>query len=320
MGIIEMYVGIDVSKESLDVAVCPSGQQWNFTSDDKGIDQVVTCIQELSPTLVVLEATGGIELPIAASLGTAGVPVAVVNPRQVRDFAKATGQLAKTDALDAHSLAHFAAAIRPTPRILPDAIAQEFSAILTRRRQLVEMLTAERNRFHAARKSVRERIQSHISWLEQELNDTNEDLDQTIRRSPLWREKNSLLQSAPGVGPVLSKTLLAQLPELGTLNRKQIAALVGVAPFNRDSGKYRGKRTVWGGRATVRAVLYMATLTATRSNPIIKAFYERLCAAGKAKKVALTACMRKLLTILNAMLKHHKPWYHVDSQIVSSCS
>ncbi len=316
----ETYVGIDVSKESLDIAVSPTGQQWDFTNDDKGIDQAVSCLQELSPSLVVLEATGGIELPVAASLGAVGVPVAVVNPRQARDFAKATGQLAKTDDLDAHSLARFAAAVRPTPHALPDATAQEFSAILTRRRQLVGMLTAERNRLLVARKSVRGRIQAHISWLEQELNDTNDDLDQTIRRSPLWREKDALLQSAPGVGPVLSRTLLAQLPELGTLNRKQIAALVGVAPLNRDSGKYRGKRSVWGGRSAIRMVLYMATLSATRSNPVIEAFYNRLCTAGKPKKVALTACMRKLLIILNAMLKHRKSWYHVDSQIVCSCS
>lgn len=316
----EMYVGIDVSKANLDVAVSPSGQQWDFINDDNGIDQAVSCLQELSPTLVVLEATGGIELPVAASLGAVGIPVAVINPRQARDFAKATGQLAKTDDLDAHSLAHFAAAVRPTPRALPDATAQGFAAILTRRRQLVEMLTAEKNRLFAARKSVRGRIQAHISWMEQELNDTNDDLDRTIRRSPLWREKDSLLQSVPGVGPVLSRTLLAQLPELGTLNRKQVAALVGVAPLNRDSGKYRGKRTVWGGRSAVRMVLYMATLSATRSNPVIEAFYNRLCAAGKPKKVALTACMRKLLIILNAMLKHRKSWYHVDSQIVCSCS
>lgn len=244
-----------MAKDSLDIAVHSSGQRWQFANDDRGIDQAVACIQELSPALVVLEATGGIELPITASLGVAGVPVAVVNPRQVRDFAKATGKLAKTDTIDARVLAHFAVAICPMPRSLPDAAAQELATILTRRRQLVEMLTAERNRFLTARKPVRERIQAHISWLEQELANTDRDLDHGIRKSPLWLEKYTLLQSVPGVGPVLSATLLAQLPELGTLNRKQIAALVGVAPLNRDSGHFRGKRTIWGGRAAVRAVL-----------------------------------------------------------------
>lgn len=315
-----VYAGIDVAKDSLDIAVHSSGQRWQFANDDRGIDQAVACIQELSPALVVLEATGGIELPITASLGVAGVPVAVVNPRQVRDFAKATGKLAKTDTLDARVLAHFAVAICPMPRSLPDAAAQELATILTRRRQLVEMLTAERNRFLTARKPVMERVQAHISWLEQELANTDRDLDHGIRKSPLWREKDTLLQSVPGVGPVLSATLLAQLPELGTLNRKQIAALVGVAPLNRDSGHFRGKRTIWGGRATVRAVLYMAALSATQHNPVIRAFYMRLCSAGKAKKVAITACMRKLLTILNAVLKHHTPWHHVDSHIFGPCS
>ena len=312
----KVYAGIDVAKRKLDMAVHLSEQRWDFTNDDEGINQAVSCLQELSPELVVLEATGGIELPIAASLAVAGIPVAIVNPRQVRDFAKATGKLAKTDALDAQVLAHFAAAIRPTPRPLPDAIAQEFAAILARRRQLIEMLTAEKNRFPTALKPVRERIKAHISWLEQELADTDRELENNIRKSPLWREKDSLLQSVPGVGPVLSTTLLAHLPELGTLNRKQVAALVGVAPLNRDSGRFRGKRTIWGGRAAVRSILFMATLSATRYNPVIKAFYKRLCAAGKAKKVALTACMRKLLTILNSILRHHTPWRYIDSQIV----
>ena len=315
-----VYAGIDVAKDSLDIAVHSSEQRWQFANDDRGIDQAVACIQKLSPTLVVLEATGGMELPLTASLAVAGVPVAVVNPRQVRDFAKATGKLAKTDSLDAQVLAHFSAAIRPMPRPLPNATSQEFVAVLARRRQLVQMLTAKRNRFLTARKTVRERIQAHISWLEQELANTDRDLDHGIRESPLWHEKNTLLQSVPGVGPVLSATLLAQLPELGTLNRKQIAALAGVAPLNRDSGHFRGKRTIWGGRATIRAVLYMATLSATQHNPVIRAFYKHLCVVGKAKKVAITACMRKLLTILNAMLKHYTPWHYVDSHILGPCS
>ncbi|GAF72826.1 unnamed protein product, partial [marine sediment metagenome] len=249
----------------------------------------------------------------------AGVPAVVVNPRQIRDFAKATGKLAKTDALDAQVMAHFAAAIRPTPRALPNTQAQEFNAIMGRRRQVLEMLTAERNRLSTAGKAVRGRIHAHITWLEQELASLNEELRCSVEESPIWREKDNLLQSAPGVGPVLSATLLAELPELGTLNRRQVAALVGVAPLNRDSGTLRGKRTIWGGRAPVRTALYMATLVATRFNPVIRTFYQHLCATGKAKKVALTACMRKLLTILNAMLKHRTPWGYVAPKILVPC-
>jgi transposase len=304
----EIYVGIDVSKDRLDIAVHGQDKVWSFTNEEGGIEQAVKMIKELSPVLVVLEATGGIELPVVASLGASGVPVAVVNPRQARDFGKATGKLAKTDVLDAKVLAHFAAAVHPEPKALPDATTQGFAAILARRRQLVEMLVAEKNRSRTAIKPVRERIRKHISWLEQELDSTDKDLDQAVRGSPLWREKDDLLKSVPGVGPVVSSTLLGQLPELGTLNRKQIAALVGVAPLNRDSGKFRGKRSIWGGRASVRLSLYMATLVATRHNPVIKAFYKKLCAAGKLKKVALTACMRKLLTILNAMIRNRTRW------------
>jgi len=241
-------------------------------------------------------------------LAAAGVPVVVVNPRQVRDFAKATGRLAKTDALDAQTLAHFAEVMRPALRPLPDEQTQALAAILARRRQLVEMLTAEKNRLSAASKPVRKSLRTHIAWLERALSHTDSDLAHAIRESPVWREKEELLRSTPGVGPVMTTTLLANLPELGTLTGKQIAALAGVAPLNRDSGTMRGKRMVWGGRAQVRAVLYMAALVAARFNPIIRAFYQRLCAAGKAKKVALTACMRKLLIILNAMLKHRIPW------------
>jgi transposase len=315
------YIGIDVAKERLDIAVHSSDRQWTFANSDEGISRALSCLQELNPALIVLEATGGIEAPLVAALAVTGLPVVVVNPRQVRDFAKATGRLAKTDILDARTLAHFAAVIRPTLRPLPDAHTQEMTAVLTRRRQLVEMLTAERNRLSAARsKAVRERISAHITWLVKELANVDDDLASSIRKSPVWREKDNLLQSMPGVGPVLSTTLLAHLPELGNLNRRQIAALVGVAPFNRDSGNLRGKRTVWGGRSAIRAALYMATLVATRHNPIIRAFYHHLCAAGKPKKVALTACMRKLLTILNAMLKHRTPWHYVDTKTLGPCS
>ena len=301
------FVGIDVSKAQLDVAVRPDGR-FAVSNDDAGIAQVIERLSAGPPTLVVVEATGGFEMPLAGALAAAGFPVVVVNPRQVRDFAKATGRLAKTDALDAQTLAHFAEVMRPELRPLPDEQTQALAAILARRRQLVEMLTAEKNRLGSARKPVRKSLRTHIAWLEQELSHTDSDLAQAIRESPVWREKDDLLRSTPGVGPVLTTTLLADLPELGTLTGKQIAALVGVAPLNRDSGTLRGKRTVWDGRAPIRAALYMAALVASRFNPVIRAFYQRLCMAGKAKKVALTACMRKLLIILNAMLKHRTPW------------
>lgn len=302
------YVGIDVSKTHLDVAEVPLGGVWRTTNDEGGILELTQRLVAHTPALVVLEATGGYELPLAASLGAAGLPVAVVNPRQVRDFAKAMGKLAKTDVLDAQVLAHFAQRVQPTPRPLPEAQVQEMAALLARRRQLLEMLTAEKNRLGKALSKVRPDLQEHIAWLERRLKALDNDLGRMLRESPVWREKEDLLRSVPGVGPVLTMTLLAELPELGTLTRHQIAALAGVAPFNRDSGQLRGRRTVWGGRAPVRAALYMAALVATRFNPVILAFYQRLLAAGKAKKVALTACMRKLLTILNAMLKHRTPW------------
>ncbi len=302
-----MFVGIDVSKAQLDVAVRPDGR-FAVSNDDAGIAQVIARLRAGPPTRVVVEATGGLEMPLAGALAAASFPVVVVNPRQVRDFAKATGRLAKTDALDAQTLAHFAEVMRPALRPLPDEQTQALAALLARRRQLVEMLTAEKNRLGSARKPVRKSLRTHITWLERELSHTDSDLAHAIRESPVWREKDDLLRSTPGVGPVLTTTLLADLPELGTLTGKQIAALVGVAPLNRDSGTLRGKRTVWGGRAPIRAALYMAALVASRFNPVIRAFYHRLCAAGKAKKVALTACMRKLLIILNAMLKHRTPW------------
>jgi transposase len=312
------FIGIDVAKAQLDVAVRSTGatgERWTAPQTEAGVADLVARLQPLAPTLIVLEATGGLERLASAALAAAGLPVAVVNPRQVRDFAKATGRLAKTDRLDAQVLAHFAEAVRPQPRPVPEEQAQLLSAHLARRRQLVEMLTAEKNRLGTAPRPVRQRIQTHIAWLEQELQEVEDDLGTTLRASPVWREQDDLLRSVPGVGPVVSTTLLAELPELGTLNRKQIAALVGVAPLNRDSGTFRGRRTVWGGRARVRAVLYLAALVAVRHNPVLRAFYDRLCAAGKPKKVALTACMHKLLVILNALLKHRTRWSHLSPEV-----
>ncbi len=308
-----LYAGIDVSKDRLDVALRPTAQEecFAFANDQAGIDSLLARLFETSPTLVVLEATGGLEHPVAAALAAAGIPVAVVNPRQVRDFARATGRLAKTDKIDAQILARFGEALRPEPRPILDQEARQFAAILARRRQIVEMITAEKNRSGATNsKPLKKRIEAHIKWLEKELKRTDEDLDQTIRASAIWRESEALLKSVPGVGPVLARTLLAELPELGggELSPKQLAALVGVAPLNRDSGTLRGRRTTWGGRERVRAVLYMGALVATRYNPTIKEFYERLCARGKPKMVALVACMRKLLTILNAILKNRTLW------------
>jgi len=303
-----VFVGIDVAKAALDVAVSPTAERWTLAYTEREVAGLVPRLTALDPALVVLEATGGLEGPLAGALAAAGLPVVVVNPRQVRDFAKATGRLAKTDALDAAVLAHFAAAVRPTPRPLPDAATQSLAALVTRRRQLVEMLTAERNRLGSAPRVLRAEIQAHITWLKRRLGRLDADLHQAIRTSPAWRVQDDLLQSVPGVGPVLAVTLLASLPELGTLNRKAIAALVGVAPLNRDSGTRQGRRMVWGGRAAVRAVLYMGTLVAVRHNPVLRAFYQRLRAVGKLPKVALTACMRKLLTILNAMLKQQTRW------------
>jgi transposase len=301
-------VGIDVAKARLDVAVRPSGEAWQAPNDAAGVAALAARLAGLAPALVVLEATGGLERLAAAELAAAGLPVAVVNPRQVRAFARAVGQLAKTDALDAALLARFGEAVRPPPRPLPDAAQQELAALLARRRQVVVMLTAERQRLAAAGAAVRRRVQAHVDWLARELAALDDDLGQTLRASPAWRAKEDLLRSVPGVGPVVALTLLAELPELGHLDRKRLAALVGVAPLNADSGTRRGKRLVWGGRGRVRAALYMAALTASRYNPVLRAFYQRLLRAGKAKKVALTACMHKLLRILNAIVHAASPW------------
>jgi transposase len=303
------FIGIDVAKATLEYACRPRGEAGTVANDDPGIRALVERLHPHAPTLIVLEATGGYEAAVVAALATAGLPVVVANPRQVRDFARATGQLAKTDAIDAQVLALFAERVRPMPRPLPDEAAQALDALLTRRRQLVEMLVAERNRLLVARPAVRRDLQQHIRFLERRLREADDDLHTAVKMSPLWRVKDDLLQSVPGVGRVVSLTLLAELPELGRLSSKEIAALVGVAPLARDSGTLRGKRLVYGGRASVRAVLYMAALVASKCNPVIRAFYQRLRAAGKPAKVALTACMRKLLVILNAIARSGTPWH-----------
>ena len=320
MGSEPRFVGIDVSKAHLDVAVRPAGKRWVLPYDETGIEGLVPQLVDLGPALVLLEATGGLEMPLVAALAAAALPVVVVNPRQVRDFARATGTLAKTDTLDAGVLAHFADAVRPDVRPLKDAETQALNSLTARRHQVMTMLVSEKNRLGTAIGAVSPRIEAHIAWLEQELSDLDEGLRQTLRRSPVWREKDDLLRTVPGVGEQLSLTLLANLPELGTLNRREVAALVGVAPYNRDSGALRGKRAVWGGRSRVRAVLYMGALVASRHNPAVRDFYQRLLAAGKPKKVALVACMRKLLVILNSMLKHGSPWCDVTQpEVAHSC-
>jgi len=309
-----VFVGIDVSKAHLDIAVRPHGEPWRERRDERGIAALTARLRALQPELVVLEATGGLEIELVASLLAAEVPTCVVNPRNVRQFAQAGGHLAKTDRLDAAVLAHFAEAMKPTPRPLPDAQTRALQALLTRRRQLVEMVTAEKNRLAAAHENVRPSLQTHLDWLQHDLAQLDNTLHDEIRRSPAWREKDDLLQSVPGVGSVTAYTLIAALPELGQLTHKQISALVGVAPLNQDSGQQRGPRVIWGGRAEVRATLYMAALCGTRYNPVIKAFYQRLLAAGKRKKVALTACMHKLLIILNALLRSGQPWRNMATE------
>jgi transposase len=303
-----IFVGIDVAQAELVIALRPTEESWTVGNDEPGIAALLRRLRPLAVTLIVLEATGGYERAVVAALATAGLPLVVANPRHVRDFARGTGQLAKTDQVDAALLALFAERVQPEPRPLPDAATHALEALLARRRQLLGMLTAERHRLAHAVPAVARDLRRHIQWLEQRLGRLDRDLDQQIQQSPVWRTKDDLLQSAPGVGPVVSRTLLGALPELGTLTHKQIAALVGVAPFPRDSGTRRGRRRIAGGRASVRAVLYMGALVASRCNPIIRAFYQRLVAAGKPKKVALTACMHKLLTILNAMVRSNTVW------------
>ena len=311
-----VYVGIDVAKAQVDVAVRPAGDGWVVpNNDDAGIRELVSQLKSLQPAMVVLEASGGFELPLVAAMAVEELPVVVVNPRQVRDFARATGKLAKTDALDAAVLAHFGEAVKPPVPPLRDAETQDLNSLVARRHQLMSIAVSEENSLSVAATAVRPSIEAHIEWLQRELDDLDRGLRQTLRRSAVWREKDDLLRTVPGVGEQISLPLLAYLPELGTLDRRQIAALVGVAPFNRDSGTMRGRRSVWGGRAGVRAALYMGALVATQHNPVIRVFYQRLLAAGKPKKVALTACMRKLLVILDSMLKHRSPWCDTSVEI-----
>lgn len=306
----EVFVGIDVSKAWLDIAIHGSETTWRAGNDGDGISNLVIRLKKVKPSLIVLEATGGYEMQLVAELAHANLPVVVTNPRKVRAFARSTGRLAKTDKLDAKLLAHFAAAIRPEVRSMPSEEEEHLTGLLVRRRQLVDMLTVEKNRLHTVRPALREDIHEHIAWLQAKLAKLDEEIDQFLKQSSLWVEKDAILRSTPGVGRVTSCTLLAMLPELGTLNRQEIAALVGVAPVNKDSGRKQGKRRVYGGRATVRSVLYMAALAAKRYNSRIKKFYESLLQRGKEKKVALTACMRKLLVILNAMIKTNQRWHY----------
>jgi transposase len=302
------YIGIDVSKRALDVAVRPTDEEGRFDNDEAGRVALVEWLRARAPKLIVLEATGGLEVPITGALLAAGLPVRVVNPKQVRNFARALAQLAKTDRLDALVIARFAEVVTPELRPLPDEQAQALGARLARRRQLVEMLIAEKNRRHTVEGPMREKLDAHLDWLSLAIKELDAEIDRLVKQSPAWREKEALLLSVPGVGPIVSRTVLSELPELGALSRQKIAALAGVAPFNRDSGRYRGKRKIAGGRRPVRSALYMAATVAARFNPLIRPLYERLIAANKPKKVALVACMHKLLTILNAMLKHHSVW------------
>jgi transposase len=307
-------VGLDVAAQTIDVAVRPAGPRpWQVAYDAAGLTTLVAQLTTLAPRLVVLEATGGLEAHVASAIALAELPVVVVNPRQVRDFAKATGVLAKTDRLDAQVLAHFGEAVHPVPRALPDAARADLTALLARRRQLVEMRTAEQHRLRRARPMVHASLQAHIAWLDTQLRDTDRDLQQRVEASPLWRAQDQLLRSVPGIGPTTARTLLGQLPELGQLSARQISKLVGVAPLNTDSGQRQGPRQIWGGRAPVRTALYMATVVATRYNPVIRAYYQRLRAAGKPAKVARIAALHKLLIILNAMLRQQRPWQTIEA-------
>lgn len=308
--VVECFVGIDVSKNTLDMRIEPAGAARQVSYDNAGVAQVCQRLTEVGPTLIVMEATGGLETRLASELAAQGLPVAVVNPRQVRDFAKATGQLAKTDRIDAAVLCAFARAIRPAVRPIKDADTRELDEGVTRRRQLVEMRVQETLRLGSASQRQQKSLKAHIAWLDKRLHEIDLDLRTRLRKSDVWRAKDDLLRSIPGIGAVTSRTLLAKCPELGQLNRREIAALVGLAPLCNDSGKHRGKRFIWGGRADVRAVLYMAGVSAIRCNPAIKAFAERLKKAGKPAKVVIVACMRKLLTIMNSIIKNNVPWSH----------
>jgi transposase len=306
---VESFVGIDVAKTTLDLRLEPVGESLHVAYDDTGIAEIRTRLRALSPTLVVMEATGGLETRLACELAACGLPVAVINPRQARDFAKATGQLAKTDQVDAAVLAHFASAIRPAVRVLKDADTRDLDDLVTRRRQLIAMRVQETLRLgRAESKALQTNLKKHVTWLDKQIATLDCDLTRRLRTSDAWRTKDNLLQGIPGVGAVTVVTLLAKCPELGQLNRREIAKLSGVAPLANDSGTHRGKRFVWGGRAELRAVLYMAAVSAIRCNPDIKAFADRLKQAGKPAKVVIVACMRKLLTIMNAMVKNNAPW------------
>ncbi|MZH41540.1 MAG: IS110 family transposase [Nitrospinae bacterium] len=302
----EHFIGIDISKDYLDIASSATQKTWRTSNDEAGIAGLIKRLS--TPTLIVLEATGGLETPLVLALVANQLPVTVVNPRQVRDFAKATGQLAKTDTLDAKVLARFAAAVRPEMRQIKDQETRELAALVTRRRQLVEMLSTEKTRLKQVSKPIRKNVETHIAWLKNQIREMDQDLSKTLKRSSVWRENDQIIQSVPGAGQVLSINLLANVPELGTLNRRQIAALIGLAPLNRDSGTFRGRRCIWGGRAGVRSTLYMAAVTAMQYNPVIRSFYQRLTEKGKPFKVAITACMRKLLTIINTMIKTKTRW------------
>lgn len=313
-----VFVGIDVAKAHVDVHIHPTNEAFRVPRDATGLDHLVDRLRQFPPNLVVLEATGGFEQVVTATLAGAGLPVVIINPRQIRDFARATGRLAKNDRLDAEIIARFAAAIRPQVRALPDEAAQGFAELAARRRQLVEMISAESLRSkQAVHRKVQKQLGAHILWLNKELTRLDADLDETVRGSPLWRGREELLVSVPCVGRTVARTLLADLPELGSLDRRQIAALVGLAPFAHDSGAHRGQRHIRGGRSAVRAKLYMAAWVGCRYNPVLRRFYERLVAAGKSRKVALVACMHKLLTILNAMIRENKPW-HVEPTAASN--
>lgn len=301
-------VGIDVAKAFLDVHVLPIDKAARYKNSRAGIAALVKMVKRHQPGLVVLEATGKLELAAASALDTAGMPVRIVNPRQVRDFAKATGQLAKTDALDAKVIATYGRDLHPEPRPVPDEESLKLQGVLARRRQLIQMITAEKNRLERADREMRRDIREHIVWLTERLNKVDHELNERVKVSPAWRQRDGLLQSVPGVGPIVSRTLIIDLPELGTIDKKSISKLVGVAPLNRDSGTARGSRTIWGGRPQVRCALFMACLAALRVNPVIKAHYKKLRAAGKKPKVAQVACMHKLLIILNAIVQSGAPW------------